>query len=111
MTAVLRRADFRTAEVCAFREVFFNESEAQMSCGTNCFDLFDTFASAIGLSGSRTGRVVSDKAQAIVWLMFCNEHRAQHCEQQRGSRGVTKSRPVTVRELTIVKSCKRKVRW
>jgi hypothetical protein len=92
--------------------VFKNQSEGvEMSRGTSCFDLFSIFANAVGLSGQRIGRVVSEESQAIVWLAFCDENRAQHHEQQRGSRGVTKARPVEVRELSIVKSCKRKVRW
>jgi hypothetical protein len=46
-----------------------------------------------------------------VWLALCDEDRAQHHDRQRGSCGVKVSRPVEIRELSIVKSCKRKVRW
>ena len=93
------------------REVFFDESEAQMSRGTNCFDLFEIFSNALRASSQRLGRIACEDAQSQTWLAFCDENRAQHCEQQRGSAGVKKSRPVAVRELAIVRSCKRKVRW
>ena len=91
--------------------VFFNESEAQMSRNPNCFDLFDIFSGAMIESHARLGRLVSDDVESRVWLALCDEHRAQHHDRPRCSCVVKKTRPVVVDELTIVKSCKRKVRW
>lgn len=80
---------------------------------TNCFNLFAVFAGAMIESRDRLGRLISDDIESRVWLALCDEpeRRAQHHEQQRGSCGVKKARPIEVRELAIVKSCKRRVRW
>jgi len=82
-----------------------------MSRIPNCFDLFDIFSGAMIESHARLGRLVSDDVESRVWLALCDEDRAQHHDRQRGSCGVKVSRPVEIRELSIVKSCKRKVRW
>jgi len=82
-----------------------------MSRIPNCFDLFDIFAKALRASSQRLGRIACEEAQAQTWLAFCDENRAQPHDQQRGLCGVTKARPIEIQELTIVKSCKRKVRW
>jgi len=102
------RADFRTAEVCAFREVFFNESEVQMVDVANCFELFEIFSNAMKGASDRLGRIVSESTQSKVWMELCKGNVSR---PSYGRRLVKNSRPINVRELAIVKSCKRKVRW
>lgn len=77
----------------------------------SCFDLFKVFSGAMCEASIRLGKKVSDDVESKVWLGLCNENRDMHYEQHRGSASVKKSRPVAVRELSLVKSCKRKVRW
>ena len=66
---------------------------------SSCFDLFAIFADAVRGSSKRLGRAVLEEAQAETWLAFCNENRAQHHEQQRGSAGVKKARPSWLRAV------------
>lgn len=78
-----------------------------MSRVPNCFDLFQVFSYGVQCVGG----TVSDDALAHAWRAFCDEHRATHRNRSRCLRGVTKAQPINVRELALVKSCKRKVRW
>lgn len=77
----------------------------------SCFDLFAILDDAVRKSEQRIGMVVCDNAKANVWKALCNQHRALHRDQRGVSRGVTRARPINVRELALVKSCKRRVRW
>jgi hypothetical protein len=88
--------------------MFFKESEAQMVDVANCFELFEIFSDAMKGARDRLGRRVSEETQSTVWLELCKGNVSQ---PRRGCRPVRNSRPTNVRELTIVKSCKRKVRW
>lgn len=82
-----------------------------MSGGTNCFDLFWKFYGVLAEAESRTGYCVSERTKAAVWLAMCNEERWLTRQGSCCHQHVKKSRPVEVREMSIVKSCKRKVRW
>ena len=82
-----------------------------MSCGSNGFDLFWKFHGVLSEAESRIGVRVSERTKAAVWLAMCNEGRWLTRQDASGHSPVKKSRPIVVNELTIVKSCKRKVRW
>lgn len=89
-------------------KVFFNESEAQVCDRLDCFELFEIFHLSMKDSGTRLGRNVSEIVQSEVWRAICNGNRRP---TTRGRYRVKKSQPVVAKELLIVKSCKRKVRW
>lgn len=74
---------------------------------TNCFDLFDMFSRGLQFVAG----TVPDDMIADAWRVVCDENRAQPQYQRCRSRGVTRARPINVRELALVKSCKRRVRW
>lgn len=76
---------------------------------TNCFHLFDMYAKLIAIMEFNGGRPLSDRQRMLVWRSCVgNKSRGRSSRCRRASRI---ARPVNVRELAIVKSCKRKVRW
>ena len=74
----------------------------------NCFELFEIFSCAMNGASERLGRLVEESTESKVWLELCNGNRSQ---PRRCCRSARNTRPINVRELAIVKSCKRKVRW
>jgi hypothetical protein len=100
---------FGTTQVVRSK-MFFNESEAQMLRETNCFELFNVYAKLIAVMEFNGGRPLDDRQRMLVWRS-CVGNKTRGQGARRRSRGVTRARPVNVRELALVKSCKRKVRW
>jgi len=77
----------------------------------SCFDVFEMFSNSLRMSSRRHDMIIGEQAQAQVWLALCNETGRIPRQVSHGHQYVKKSRPVVAQELTIVKSCKRKVRW
>lgn len=78
-----------------------------MSRETSCFDLFKVYAKLVAIMEFNGGRPLDDRQKTLVWQTCVGNGR----RVLRGRQTVQKARPVEIRELSIVKSCKRKVRW
>lgn len=81
-----------------------------MSRIPNCFDLFKVYAKLVGIMEFNGGRPLDDRQRMLVWRS-CVGNKSRGQVAQRRSCGATRARPINVRELALVKSCKRKVRW
>jgi len=75
----------------------------------NCFHLFDVYAKLIAVMEFNGGRPLDDRQRMLVWRSCVGNKSRGSVTRHPGVRRT--SRHVTVSELALVKSCKRKVRW